>query len=309
MSKVSVIVPSFNQAPYITDCLKSIFAQTKKDYEVIVVDDHSTDNTAEVIKPYLTKIKFIQNKKNFGAFSYTANIGIKHATGDYILVVSADDWLAENILEEESALLAKNPNIGLVYSESISVTNGKKTKRTAKPAGNKSYIGRPNDFHLLLTQGDFIPSLNALVRKSVYEKVGLFDTNLKYMVDYEMWIRIAETYPLAYIAKPLTFYRAHGNNLHLNADFQKRNEVEFEYILNKYLMNRKLDKHLQNTKAVALHGFYLKICANAIFEGNSKRALSFWLKAFKKNPLSIFSWKTIQPWYFAARESLKKLRN
>lgn len=307
MSEVSVIVPSYNQAPFISDCISSILTQTKKPHEIIVVDDASTDNTVEVIKPYFTKIKFILNRKNFGAFSFTSNIGIKQATGDYILIVSADDWLAPTILEEEAAILDKNPEIALVYSQAFDVVNGEKILKMPKPAGNESYIGRDNDFQLLLTKGDFIPSINALVRRVVYKKVGLFDTNLRYMADYEMWIRIAKSYPLAYIAKPLTYYRVHGKNLHLNTDFQTRNEFELKYILEKYLTHKKIDESLTETKKISFYNYYLKVSTNAVFNRNFKKAYAFWLKAAKTNPKSIQTWQTAQPVYFLVREFLKKV--
>lgn len=305
MSKISVIVPSYNQASYIFVCIKSILTQTKKAYEIIVVDDHSTDNTLEVLKPYLAKIKLIQNRKNTGAFSFTTNIGIKQATGDYILIISADDWLLPTALEEESEILDNNPEIGMVYSQAFDIINGKKVLKMPSPAGKKSYIGRKNDFELLLTKGDFIPSINSLVRKSVYRKVGLFDENLRYMVDYEMWIRIAKNYPFAFIAKPLTCYRIHGKNLHLNADFQKRNEFEYKYILDKYLLNKKLSKTLNKTETIALQSYYLRVCTNAIFQNNIKRAIYFWRKAFEEIPAELFTWKMIQPGYFLFRKFLK----
>ena len=307
MSKVSVIVPSYNQASFISDCIKSILAQTKKAHEIIVVDDASTDNTTEVIKPYSTKIKFIANRKNFGAYSFTTNIGIKQATGDYILILAADDWLASTMLEEESAVLDKNPQIALVYSQAFDVVNGEKILKMPKPAGKKSYLGRDGDFQLLLTKGDFIPSINALVRKSVYQKVGIFDTNLKYMVDYEMWIRIAKDYSLAYIAKPLTYYRVHGKNLHLNTDFQARNEFELKYILEKYLTHKKIDDNLTETKKIAFYNYYWRVSTNAVSNRNFKKAYEFWLKAVKTYPKSIPTWQTAQPVYFLIREFLKKL--
>lgn len=305
MSKVSVVVPSYNQASYISDCISSILTQTKKDYEIIVVDDASTDNTIEMIKPYFNKIKLIQNRKNFGAFSFTSNIGIRHATGDYILIVSADDWLSPTILKEESAILDKYPQIGLVYSQAIDIVEGKEILKMPKPAGKKSYIGREQDFQLLLTKGDFIPSINALVRKSVYKKVGLFDENLRYMVDYEMWIRIAQKYPFAYIAKPLTFYRVHGKNLHLNSDFHKRNQVEFKYILNKYFSKKNLSEALKRVKKDASYNYYLAAASNNVFAGDIKNAYSFWQKALKLKPLNIVNWHSLQPFYFYFRKLFK----
>lgn len=314
MSTVSVVVPSYNQGTYIINCLNSIIAQTEKPLEIIVADDHSTDKTKEIIKSYLKKsnkaatlVKFISHKKNLGSYNFTYNTGVKNAKGDYIIIVSADDLLLPSALEEEAKILDENPEIALVYSQAYDVINGKKMLKMPSPAGKKSYLARKNDFELLLTQGDFIPSINALVRKKVYKKVGLFDTNLRYMADYEMWIRIAKDYPLAYLAKPLTCYRIHGKNLHLNADFQKRNEYEFKYILDKYLLKKGLKKSLTETKKIALQSYYLRICCNSIFQNDLKRAANFWKKALEEIPTELFNWKMIQPMYFVIREVVKRI--
>lgn len=302
MSTCTVIIPSFNQAQYIAKCIESVLAQTKKALEIIVVDDYSSDNTEKIVKPYLKKITFIRHKRNFGSYAYTYNTGIKHAKGDYLLIVSADDRLAPTILEKEAAILDKNPNIGLVYSQAYSVESSKNILRIHNVAGHKSYIGRSSDFELLLTQGDFISSINALVRRNVYKKLDSFDTKLRYMADYEMWIRIAQKYQLAYIAKPLTYYTVHGNNLHLNSDFAKITRREFEYILKKYLPSKKNNQKLIKTRQLAYYNFYLKLTADEIIANNSKTALQFWLKAIKLKPHTIFTYKALQPAYFAAKK-------
>ncbi len=306
MSTNTVIIPSYNQAQYIANCIESISAQTKKALQIIVVDDNSSDDTAKIIKPYLKKVTFIRHKKNYGSYAYTYNTGVRHAKGDYIIIVSADDKLAPTILEKEAAILDQNPQIGLVYSQSFSVEDSKNILKVHKSAGHKSYVGRPNDFELLLTQGDFISSINALVRRSVYQKLGLFDTKLRYMADYEMWIRIAQQYKLAYIAKPLTYYTIHGNNLHLNSDFAKITRKEFEYILKKYLPKKDHGADLTKTKQLAYYNFYLKLTAEAILASNSGQAISFWLKALKLKPYSILTYKALQPAYFATRKFVSK---
>ena len=126
MSKVSVVVPSYNQGQFIANCIKSILSQTQKPLEIIIVDDHSTDNTKKIIKPYLkksgkisTKVKFIQHKKNKGSYNFTYNTGVKNAKGDYIIILSADDWLLPTALEEEVEILDNNPEIAMVYSQAF----------------------------------------------------------------------------------------------------------------------------------------------------------------------------------------------
>ena len=109
---VSVVIPSYNYGHFIEDTIRSILAQTYISYEIIVVDDGSTDNTQEILKPYLEKINYVyQNNQGLSA---ARNHGTSLAKGEFVLFLDADDFLLPHMLEEQIAAFQQNPDLGLV---------------------------------------------------------------------------------------------------------------------------------------------------------------------------------------------------
>lgn len=286
MTKVTVFVPTFNQAKFLSQCLNSVLNQTRKPDQVLVIDDCSTDNTSEVIKNYKNRVEYIRHTKNLGAVK-TYNHGLAIVKGDYILMVPGDDWLKKQILEKEAKILDSNSKVAMVYSQAIDTENGQQKLAAHHPAGSTSYIGRGNDFELLLTHGDFIPFLTVMVRKTVYKKLGFLDENLPYLHDHEMWIRIASKFPIAYLAQPLAYYRIHKSNLHKKENRLILYEEEFQYILNKY--QKRLNLQL---KKLVYYQFFINLSLNEAQRKNFPRSIAFILKALKLKPSVIIQPKT-----------------
>lgn len=305
MSKISVFVACYNYGRFLPKCLNSILNQTRKTDEILVVDDASTDNTPEIIKPYLGKVKYIRHKKNIGS-QKMFNVGVTIAKGDYILAISADDWLRPQMLEKEASILDRNPEVGLVYSQAFTVEQGQKRLIVARPAGKESYIGRKEDFKLLLTQGCFIPAMTVLVRKKVYDHLGSWDTKLKFSQDYEMWIRIAKHYALAYIAEPLAYYRIHGKNLTLIGDWKKSRDQENLYILRKHLPKNNAPKNL-SLKEEAFYKYYIGIANSSFFSTNFKKGFKAWEKAISLKHTNFLSYQIWQPFYLLLKGAMRKI--
>lgn len=302
MSKISVIVSTYNYAQYFPKCLDSTLSQTRKPDEVLVIDDCSIDNTAEIIKPYGQKVCYLRHKRNWGNVCRTFNQGIKKAHGDYILIISADDWLRIDMLEREAAILDTNPEVGLVYAQTFTVKGIQKERVIHSPAGKTSYIGRGQDFELLLTSGNFIPAPTVLVRKNVYRKLGLFDVNLPLTADYDMWIRIARNYSLAYIAEPLAYYRVHGKNIHLMKKGSKKGwRREWKHLLIKYLPNDKSSSS-QSLRRLTFRNYYIWLAIQEANEANFVQTKDFWLKSMQLKPNYLLKWSTWQPLYFFIRQ-------
>lgn len=307
MATTTVFVPTYNYARYLPQCLESILSQTRKPDQIFVVDDCSTDNTAKVMKQYRGKVGYIRHKKRSGNSVVTFNTGLQNAHGDYVLFVSADDWLAPKILEKEAAILDENPLIALVYAQAFNMIKGRKKLTIDLVAGKSSYIDRRQDFSLLVTRGNFIPYMTALVRSKVYKELGFFETELKFMADYEMWTRIAKHHLLAYIAEPLAYYRIHGRNLHLMKEFQKRCLVEHKSILDK-LLPQSHDPAANRLRDEAHYSYHLRVATFEILANNRKKAVHSWRKAIKRKPASLMTWRTWQPFYFALKQLLKARR-
>src|SRR3989344_4468108 len=276
---ISVVVVTYNQEKFLTKSLRSVFDQTRMPDEVIVVDNGSTDATRQIIKEYRGKIFYIRNKKNLGAVR-AFNQGLAAASGDYVILLSADDWFGKKILEEEGAVLDRNPNIAVVYSQAYTWHKGGKLTN-AKTAGETTIIGR-DEFERLLTQGDFIPLLTALIRRSVYQKLGLMDEKIKFRHDWEFWIKLAKHHKFAYLAKPLAYYRVHQSYGVASPDFLKSFKDDFGYILRKHLPKKA--KKLRKLRVKAYRYYYLALFGQEVVVGKFNEGLKFWWRSFNLKP-------------------------
>jgi glycosyltransferase involved in cell wall biosynthesis len=197
MGKVSIIIPTFNRRDYITIALDSVLAQTYREYEIIIIDDGSSDDTKEVLKPYQDNVRyFYQDNKGIPT---TRNRGIRESQGDYIGFLDSDDhWLPEK-LERQIECFSKYPNYGMVATRCSCTTPDGRFIKNNRP-GKSGWI--LND----LFKANFIRTSSAMIRKECLEKVGLFDESLPECEEYDMWLRIAKHYPIGFINEPLTVY-------------------------------------------------------------------------------------------------------
>ena len=209
MPKVSVIVPAYNRAKLLSRALESIFAQTFNDYEVIVVDDGSKDETPEVIKQFAGRVKYIR-KENGGSAS-ARNRGIEESKGEYIAFLDSDDtWVPEK-LEEQVKVLDAHKNVGIVYAR-MPIINEKGERVGTKPAG----ISGRNFKELIEHWGD-LPTSTVMARRECFQKAGMFDTALTTMQDIDMWIRISRHFELYEIEnKVLAYYYRHDEQITQN---------------------------------------------------------------------------------------------
>lgn len=223
MPKVSVIIPSYNRADLITETVNSVLAQTYKDFELIIVDDGSTDATLTVLKTYGDAIHYI--KKENGGQGSARNVGIKAASGEYIAFLDSDDLWHSQKLEKQMEIF-KFSNTNWVYCDMEMFDSD--TKRSLglynhivyKP--HEGFVGRA------LLMGDFIGSPTPIIRKNVFEHVGYFDESeiLRCREDWEMWLRIAAHYPVKYIRESLSKYRVHSSNSTLCESILQVNKSE-----------------------------------------------------------------------------------
>lgn len=211
---ISIIIPTFNRKLLVKDAIDSVLIQKPQNYEVIVVDDGSTDGTAEFIKTLNLPVKVIRVKN--GGASRARNIGIKKAKGKYILFLDSDDLLLPEILRLESEYLINNPDAMIVYSDYFIELQGKmlektrfnmdiNTKRDKESFEYPMLVGKQAPIHLSST----------MMRKTLLEEVGNFNENLKLHEDPDLYNRITAKYKLHYINKPLAIYRFGKDPEHL----------------------------------------------------------------------------------------------
>lgn len=222
---VSVVIPLFNGQAYIEECLKSVFAQTYKPVEIIVVDDGSTDRSLEIVqklKPENMKIIC----QNHGDVSKARNTGIKNAGGELIAFIDHDDiWLPEK-LEKQAAIFAKDTQVDLVFSDIMKFfPSGKKHRAKDKHNIALSFTDE-NLFKKLVVKNVLMPSA-VMVKKESIIAAGLFDPSFRTCGDYEMWLRMALLkYRFHYLPEALTLYRMHAENAAKNTEIMHQDRVK-----------------------------------------------------------------------------------
>lgn len=211
MQKVSIVIPAYNSLKYLPETIESVLKQTFNDFEVIVVNDGSTDNTkhwvAQIADP---RVKLI-NQENQG-LSGARNTGIAHASGEYIAFLDADDLWEPTKLEKQVLCLDENPEIGLVYTWVALIDEN------SNPTGRifKNYA--ENDVWCQLIEHNIVESGSvAMVRRQCFDTCGVFDRNLRSFVeDWDMWLRIASRYSFKVIKEALVYYRQHSTSASRN---------------------------------------------------------------------------------------------
>lgn len=221
MSEVSVVIPVYNSERYINEAIDSLIKQSFQDYEIIAIDDGSTDGTANVVKKYAGKVKYIY-QQNMGPAS-ARNRGIKEANGRYIAFLDADDVSEKDRLETQVNAFKKNKDAGLVYS-SLSFINEKGNKisgiHRSKQYDSETFLGK------MFTRNIMVSASVVMARKSLIEELGGFDENIHLSEDYDMWLRMAKNNSIVYIDVPLVRYRRHSNNASINREENKTNEAK-----------------------------------------------------------------------------------
>lgn len=215
---VSVVIPAYNYAHFLPQAIDSALAQNHSPVEIIVVDDGSTDDTPEVAAKYGEKIRYIR-KANAG-LPAARNTGIKHATYPYIGFLDADDQWAPNFLSQALAHFQKQPaDCGLVASQAVYIDiEGKEF--ALKPLRWQVWGLLQVEDILLKTR--FSPSA-VVARKQALEAAGLFDESLRSSEDRDMWIRIADRYPIYLHEERLAIIRRHRTSMSRNAARMKTN--------------------------------------------------------------------------------------
>ena len=279
--KVSIIIPTYNRANLLSRAIKSVLNQTFKDFELIIVDDGSTDNTKQVVEKFQkedSRIKYIW-QENSGAPARPKNTGIKNAKGNYIAFLDDDDeWLPEK-LEKQLKLFESSSNLGFVGCN-ILVTNNK-NKKSSKVYKMPTYS--ESIFFEKLFEGNFILTSSCVViKREVLNKIGLFDENLKFGDDWDLWLRIAKKYKFDFAPEFLIKYYIHGGNIIPNLPPMKEAR-EFEYIFTKY--QREYEKY-PHIYSIHLRQLASRYCAS----GQMSKGRKYYIQSIKFNSFNLKSY-------------------
>ncbi len=263
--KVSVIIPSYNRAHIILNCLESVCSQTYSNLEIIIVDDGSKDNTSDVVSQYKdSRIIYVKHEKNQGLPS-ARNTGIKTSCGEILAFQDTDDlWMPTKIEETVNVFGESSSDVGVVYAASIRYRNNKKTYLPA------SYIKpKEGDVFKRLLLGNFIPAISACVRRECFDQVGIFDPSLPSLEDWEMWIRLAKKYKFRFIEEPLQTIYYTKDSLTANVS----NFLNAE----KLILKKHYSDFAKNPPVLAKR--YAQIGIYNMLSGNNKQCREYFYKA------------------------------
>lgn len=223
--KISVCIPSYNYGHLIGEAIASVLAQDSADFELIVCDNQSTDNSEEVIRSFEDpRLRYYRNESNLGIYG-NLNRAISLSRGKYIHFLNADDKMLPRSLSTKARHLDAHPEVGLVYSACQRIDFDGKLLWEHRPF-DESYIADPRTEFNKLMYDNLYAFSTVMVRKSCYQVLGVFDNTFTHSGDYDMWLRIASQYHVAYLSAPLTAMRQHDANSTNRALADGRAEAE-----------------------------------------------------------------------------------
>jgi glycosyltransferase involved in cell wall biosynthesis len=213
--KVSFIVPCYNLAEFLSDCISSILAQTYEDFEILIMDDCSPDHTPQVAKSFRDpRVRYVRNETNLGNIG-NYNKAICLARGKYVWLISADDRLRRPyVLEKYVVVMDDHPEVGYAFCPAVVLQDGEETGVHPSTApGTRNAIFKGRDFVRRLLEEQCVFASAGMVRKECYERVSFFPSDLPYAGDWYLWCMFAFHYDVAYFAEPMVNRRMHDRNL------------------------------------------------------------------------------------------------
>lgn len=236
---VSIIMPAYNAEKMIAESIQSVVNQTYTDWELIVINDGSNDNTSTIVSMYNDPRIILLEQQNSGV-AEARNNGIRNAHGKMIAFLDSDDlWLATK-LEKFMSYVEKYNFTGLMYSK-MRYFNENPEKSLPYNPWEAFHESNPY-YHLLLV--DYIPTLTVMVNKKIFDDIGLFDKNFFGTEDWDMWLRIIKKHPIAFIDEELSLYRNHENGI--SKKYERHHQEEYK-VMQKHLLNKStLDQSIKN---------------------------------------------------------------
>ena len=239
----SVIIPLYNKAPYVAKAIESVLGQTYRDFEVIVIDDGSTDQSLEVAKTFENKSITIVSQPNSGV-STARNNGVKIAKYPYICCLDADDWWHPTFLEEMKRLITDFPDAGIYGSGYYIVKNGQ--ERIAPIGVPQGFERGIIDYCEVYAKTLCMPltSISVVIPKHIFDEEKGFKSQLKFGEDFDLWIRIALKHKVILVNKPLAYYNQDVDINNRGVAVHKIYSPENHYIFNlDYLYDNEKNNH------------------------------------------------------------------
>jgi len=299
MPQVSVIIPAYNQGSYLAEAVESVLAQTYSNWEIIIVDDGSTDDTAVVAQSFSdARIRYVYQENR--GLSGARNTGIRHANGQCLTYLDADDRFLAQKLELLVKKLQEDATLGFVAGQAVPIDEH----------GNqigKVFKKRPpeNPAHWLLGNPLHVGSM--MVRRSWQERVGYFDENLRSYEDWDMWLRLARAgCQMGWIPRSVSQYRFHRQQMTRNG---KQMTEATMAVLDKVFSDEALPESWQAMRAMAYSRACLRAAAQAYREEELESAKDYLSQAVELDSNLVANDGTALATHLAAWTDLPKIRD
>ena len=270
---ISVIIPTYNRKETLKRAIQSVLIQSYTPYEIIVIDDGSDDGTKEWLKDNYPNVKYIY-QMNSGVSS-ARNKGIKFARGDWIALLDSDDEWLPSKLKDQANEIESNPAAKFLHTNEIWIRNGVRVNQMKKHKKYGGYI-----FEKCLDMCRISPS-SVLIKKDIFDEIGMFDETLKVCEDYDLWLRFASKYPVHFLDQPLIKkYGGHSDQLSKVDDGIESYRIRsLKKIMNSGILNK---KQKTITKDVLVKKMYIYAKGlekrNKIRELNdTKKNIQYWI--------------------------------
>jgi GT2 family glycosyltransferase len=282
---VSAIVTSFNYGRYVAAALESVRSQTYGDFECLVVDDGSTDNSIALIEPFLDDPRFRLIQLENGGVSRARNAGLAAAQGRFVAFLDADDLWQPTKLERQLARFDVDPAYGVVFTRRTIIDGDGQSRQCANPKPPEGDVVGP------LFRQNFVCFSSAMMTTEAADRVGGFDEGLRLAVDYEFWLRVAGHYRFGLVDEPLVAYRVgHGTNL--SSRQRERYHVAL-FVMQRF--QREFDTASRLTRS-NIAGAQAETFVNlgVLSRGGSSKLSASWLLcALRTDPLCRRAWRNI----------------
>jgi len=272
MPKISVIIPTYNRAEFLRNSVSSVLEQTFKDFELIISDDASTDDTKQYVKSIFDpRVMYIYNKTNMGVAA-ARNNALTISKGKYIAFLDDDDqWLPEK-LEKQLRIIEKSPgSVRGVYSGELTIDlDSNKITSVSIPKYRGKILKE-------ILPKNFIVTSSILLDKVCFEKAGLFDESIPFGEDFDMWIRIAGEFEFEYVPEPLVKRYLHKHRITTN----------YEAVISglKLLMSKHNKLFSKNKRAYS--EYKLRLGIFHCYAGDTQEGRRVFIQAIKLYPFDI----------------------
>lgn len=281
--RVSVVIPTYNRAHFLRECIGSVLVQSFRDFEVIVVDDGSTDDTRRIVSGFPVRYIYQEN----GGAPAARNKGLRLARGEYIIFLDSDDVMIQGAVGKGVAVLEKHPEVGFSYGQAYSMDERGRIIGLRKQRLRVSCIRQGREELGDLIFGNHILSPTVMIRRKCLEEMGGFDPTFRFgSQDFELWVRLAQRHAVAYIAKPLAKSRVHAQSITSSRTPEEMEQTQ-SLILESIFNDQELGRFLSAHRPIAYSHLYLRLAEHAYSLGQMRTARKYLFKAMKSSPVRL----------------------